>query len=228
MSFTIAIGAPDLTDALAQHVADLAISRRTYPLGWARSSTPTRRITGRVPERQPAGLLLPPRLTDTHELFVAPAPVDSPYLGLNPLLAPQLAALFVMLGQELPTGFWFRAGWGDDRREREMHLSPRELAALAYSSRLEEDLRYVAASVSRETDRAKEQEAAGHAEPELPPCHFAEPGPLRDRLVTAVVAGAKTATSSLLAEYHDEALPSPGDRFRVVDSDDRDVCVIEC
>ncbi len=46
------------------------------------------------------------------------------------------------------------------------------------------------------------------------------PGPLRDRLVAAVLAGEKTATSSLLAQYEadQEPLPTPGQRWVLVDS----------
>ncbi|HEY8582895.1 MAG TPA: ASCH domain-containing protein [Capillimicrobium sp.] len=60
-------------------------------------------------------------------------------------------------------------------------------------------------------------------------CEFAVPGPLRDQLVCAVLAGEKTATSGLLADYEHEGepLPRPGDRETVVDSDGRPVAVIE-
>ena len=63
----------------------------------------------------------------------------------------------------------------------------------------------------------------------LPRAYFAFPGPLRDKLVAAILAGAKTSTSSLLVEYaHDnEPLPQAGERSVVVDSDDRPVAVIE-
>ncbi|WP_019358741.1 ASCH domain-containing protein [Streptomyces sp. AA1529] len=69
-----------------------------------------------------------------------------------------------------------------------------------------------------------------HREPGLPPkAEFAFPGPLRDRLVAAILDGSKTATTGLLAEYeHDgEPLPSIGRRSTVVDSDDRPVAIIE-
>src|SRR4051794_41924729 len=58
---------------------------------------------------------------------------------------------------------------------------------------------------------------------------FAIPGPQRDRLVSAVLKGEKTATSSLLAEWllDDEALPAAGERREVLDSDDNPVAVIE-
>jgi uncharacterized protein YhfF len=63
----------------------------------------------------------------------------------------------------------------------------------------------------------------------LPDIEFAFPGPLRDRLVIAIRVGAKTATSSLLHEYEvgDEPLPVVGDRGAVVDSNGRQVAVIE-
>jgi uncharacterized protein YhfF len=58
---------------------------------------------------------------------------------------------------------------------------------------------------------------------------FGFPGPLRDRLVAAVLAGEKTASASLRVEYEVEGspLPRPGARGIVVDSDFRPVAVIE-
>lgn len=63
----------------------------------------------------------------------------------------------------------------------------------------------------------------------LPVVEFAFPGALRDRLVAAVLAGEKTATTSLLAEWEEEGEtpPTPGRRAAVVDSDGRRVAVIE-
>jgi len=64
----------------------------------------------------------------------------------------------------------------------------------------------------------------------LPVCHFGFPGPLRDKLVAAVLRGEKTATASLRLEYEPEGqdeLPLPGSRSVVVDSDERPVAVIE-
>lgn len=64
---------------------------------------------------------------------------------------------------------------------------------------------------------------------DLPVEEFGFPGPLRDRLVAAILSGAKTATSGLLAdhEHHDEPLPQAGARGAVVDSKGRPVAVIE-
>ncbi len=61
------------------------------------------------------------------------------------------------------------------------------------------------------------------------PCEFGFPGPLRDRLVAAVLQGSKTATSSLLADWErdDEPLPFVGELQTVVDSDDAPVATIE-
>jgi uncharacterized protein YhfF len=62
-----------------------------------------------------------------------------------------------------------------------------------------------------------------------PAAYFAFPGPLRDQLVGAILAGLKTSTSSLLADYErgDEPLPRVGERSVVMDSADRPVAVIE-
>ncbi|MGV9225972.1 ASCH domain-containing protein [Streptomyces albogriseolus] len=63
----------------------------------------------------------------------------------------------------------------------------------------------------------------------LPRAEFAFPGPLRDRLVAAILDGSKTATAALVAAYEHEGEPLPevGDRSVVVDSDDRPVAVVE-
>jgi uncharacterized protein YhfF len=63
----------------------------------------------------------------------------------------------------------------------------------------------------------------------LPIAEFAFPGPLRDRLVAAILAGEKTMTSGLVADYEHEGapLPQPGRRQSVVDSAGNPVAVIE-
>jgi uncharacterized protein YhfF len=64
---------------------------------------------------------------------------------------------------------------------------------------------------------------------DAPPAYFAFPGPLRDKLVSAILTGAKTSTSGLVAdlEHHKEPLPEVGERSVVMDSQDRPVAVIE-
>ena len=64
---------------------------------------------------------------------------------------------------------------------------------------------------------------------DLPVMEFAFPGPLRDRLVTAILAGEKTTTTGLVAEYQhaNDPLPVPGLREVVVESGGRPVAVIE-
>lgn len=63
----------------------------------------------------------------------------------------------------------------------------------------------------------------------MPRAEFAFPGPLRDRLVAAILDGSKTSTTGLVAAYgHEgEALPEAGSRSVAVDSQDRPVAVIE-
>ncbi|MFE4694919.1 ASCH domain-containing protein [Streptomyces sp. NPDC056749] len=63
----------------------------------------------------------------------------------------------------------------------------------------------------------------------LKPFLLAFPGPLRDRLVAAVLSGEKVSTSGLLVEYEAEReeLPPVGERSAVVDSDGREVAVVE-
>lgn len=64
---------------------------------------------------------------------------------------------------------------------------------------------------------------------DLPVAEFGFPGPLRDRLVAAILDGTKTSTTALLASYLHEELPLPeaGRREQVVDSAGRPVGVIE-
>ena len=70
---------------------------------------------------------------------------------------------------------------------------------------------------------------AAMAAGELPVAEFAFPGPLRDQLVAAVVAGEKTTTTGLVVDYEraGDPLPRPGLRQAVVDSAGRPVAVIE-
>jgi len=64
---------------------------------------------------------------------------------------------------------------------------------------------------------------------DLPAWGFAFPGPLRDELTALALAGTKTTTAGLLAEMEaeGEALPVPGTREVLLDSDERAVAVIE-
>jgi uncharacterized protein YhfF len=64
---------------------------------------------------------------------------------------------------------------------------------------------------------------------DLPRAEFAFPGPLRDRLVAAILSGAKTSTSSLLLGYErgNEPLPAVGQLSAVVDSENLPVAAIE-
>lgn len=68
------------------------------------------------------------------------------------------------------------------------------------------------------------------ANPEqLKPYLLAFPGPLRDQLVTAVLSGEKVSTTGLLVEYEAEGeeLPPVGERSALIDSDGREVAVLE-
>ncbi|MET7400323.1 ASCH domain-containing protein [Dactylosporangium sp. NPDC005572] len=64
---------------------------------------------------------------------------------------------------------------------------------------------------------------------DLPVFEFAFPGPLRDKLVAAVLDGTKTATTALRQDYEieDDPLPVVGARAAVVDSAGRRVAEIE-
>lgn len=58
---------------------------------------------------------------------------------------------------------------------------------------------------------------------------FGFPGPLRDKLVEAILSGAKTSTTGLLADYRatGEALPEPGERSILIDSASLPLGVVE-
>jgi uncharacterized protein YhfF len=64
---------------------------------------------------------------------------------------------------------------------------------------------------------------------DLPVAEFAFPGPLRDQLVATILAGDKTTTTGLVADYEHEGepLPHPGLRQAVADSAGHLVAVIE-
>jgi uncharacterized protein YhfF len=64
---------------------------------------------------------------------------------------------------------------------------------------------------------------------DLPVIEFDFPGPLRDQLVAAILAGAKTTTSSLADGYEpaSDPLPTVGVRQAVIDSAGRRVAAIE-
>lgn len=70
----------------------------------------------------------------------------------------------------------------------------------------------------------------GRVQPtDMPVAEFAFPGPLRDQLVAAILTGAKTTTTGVVADYEHEGepLPAPGRREVVIDSASRPVTVIE-
>ena len=58
---------------------------------------------------------------------------------------------------------------------------------------------------------------------------FAFPGPLRDKLVAAILRGEKTSTTGLIAEYekYGEELPVVGERELMIDSAGEGVAVLE-
>ena len=78
-------------------------------------------------------------------------------------------------------------------------------------------------------DDALGGESAAGAPARLPLAEFAFPGPLRERLVAAILSGEKTTTTGLHEEYLREGRPleEPGQRSLVIDSDGRPVAVIE-
>ena len=66
-------------------------------------------------------------------------------------------------------------------------------------------------------------------DPEESSWGFADPGPMRDELTAAALAGVKTGTASLVAELEADGapIPRPGDRSILRDSEDRPVAIVE-
>jgi uncharacterized protein YhfF len=64
---------------------------------------------------------------------------------------------------------------------------------------------------------------------DLQAIEFAFPGPLRDRLIAAILSGAKTTTSALAHGYEvdNEPPPAAGQTFAIVDSAGRRIAAIE-
>ena len=78
-------------------------------------------------------------------------------------------------------------------------------------------------------DDAPGEPGSGEDLSTLPVAEFAFPGPLRDQLVAAILAGRKTTTTGLVAafEHEGEPLPRPGQREVVIDSAGAPAAVIE-
>jgi uncharacterized protein YhfF len=64
---------------------------------------------------------------------------------------------------------------------------------------------------------------------DLPRLEFADPGPVRDQVVAAILAGTKTTTTGLVLEYEREgkAFPEAGHQYVVLDSVSCPAAVIE-
>jgi uncharacterized protein YhfF len=64
---------------------------------------------------------------------------------------------------------------------------------------------------------------------DLPLVEFAFPGPVRDKLIAAILSGQKTTTSSLVLDYEREGepLPEAGQSFAIVDSAGQRIAAIE-
>jgi uncharacterized protein YhfF len=64
---------------------------------------------------------------------------------------------------------------------------------------------------------------------DLPRLEFAEPGPVRDQVVAAILAGTKTTTTGLPLEFEraGRAVPEAGQQYVVLDSVSRPAALIE-
>ncbi|KAG8933785.1 hypothetical protein FRC02_011204 [Tulasnella sp. 418] len=63
----------------------------------------------------------------------------------------------------------------------------------------------------------------------LPRSEFAYPGPLRDKLIAAILSGKKTTTTGVMAEYtlNNEPLPKAGNMEALIDSQEDAIAVLQ-
>ena len=120
-----------------------------------------------------------------------------------------------------------------EARRRRLHPRRAPAASASAASRavrlprnLSGQQRIIAGTV---TTGAREHTMPPVDAPDAPIAEFGFPGPLRDRLVAAILSGAKTSTTGLYEEYRREGSPieTVGSRSVVVDSDGRGVALIE-
>jgi uncharacterized protein YhfF len=134
-----------------------------------------------------------------------------PVKAVPALNGAQYAVLFVLL-QIFTNIYYFRAGLYDSRSA--LYAPIRAAAVECGAGR--EPVQRAATSETVTVD-------------DLPRMEFADPGPVRDQVVAAILAGAKTTTTGLVLEYEREgtALPETGWQYAVLDSAGRAAAVIE-
>ena len=135
------------------------------------------------------------------------------------------AAVVGLQGLQIGLG-WYLAGPADFTQ---IYGSAAAIFVFLFSVYLGATVFVICAILTGVLEEALGAEAVAGAPAKLPLAEFAFPGPLRERLVAAILSGEKTTTTGLYEEYlrEGEPLEEPGSRSLVIDSDGRPVAVIE-
>ena len=135
------------------------------------------------------------------------------------------AAAVGLQGLQIGLG-WYLAGPADFTQ---IYGSAAAIFVFLFSVYLSATVFVICALLTGVLEDALGGESAAGSPARLPLAEFAFPGPLRERLVAAILSGEKTTTTGLYEEYlrEGEPLEEPGSRSLVVDSDGRAVAVIE-
>ena len=135
------------------------------------------------------------------------------------------AAAIGLQGLQIGLG-WYLSGPADFTQ---IYGSAAAIFVFLFSVYLSATVFVICAILTGVIDDALGGESEAGAPARLPLAEFAFPGPLRERLVAAILGGEKTTTTGLHEEYLREGRPleEPGQRSLVIDSDGRPVAVIE-
>jgi YihY family inner membrane protein len=135
------------------------------------------------------------------------------------------AAAIGLQGLQIGLG-WYLSGPADFTQ---IYGSAAAIFVFLFSVYLSATVFVICAIVTGVVNDALDGEAAAGSPARLPLAEFAFPGPLRAKLVAAILSGEKTTTTGLHEEYLREGRPleEPGQRSLVIDSDGRPVAVIE-
>ena len=135
------------------------------------------------------------------------------------------AAAIGLQGLQIGLG-WYLSGPADFTQ---IYGSAAAVFVFLFSVYLSATVFVICAILTGVIDDALGGESAAGAPARLPLAEFAFPGPLRERLVAAILSGEKTTTTGLHEEYLREGRPleEPGQRCLVIDSGGRPVAVIE-
>jgi len=135
------------------------------------------------------------------------------------------AAAIGLQGLQIGLG-WYLAGPADFTQ---IYGSAAAIFVFLYSVYLSASVFVICAIVTGVVDDALGGESVAGSPARLRLAEFAFPGPLREKLVAAILSGEKTTTTGLYEEYLREGktLEEPRSRSLVIDSDGRPVAVIE-